>query len=279
MKQTNLFLVCAAIILPFFSCADDDANWHLANTEVSNTFHKMYPSAKNVEWETKGTYTVADFRNDNMDTEAWFDAQGVWYMTETDLPYSSLPEAIVTAFKASEYGSWRVDDVDMLERKDMETVYIIEVESGKQEMDLYYTADGTLVKTVADNDNTDYSQHITPVAGTIEAYINENYPSSRIVEIETERNGNIEVDIIHDGKSKEVVFNSANQWLYTSWDVRISTLPQAVAAIVNTTQYTGYHIDDAEYVETSTGNYYLLELEKGNSEIYVKVDAGGAVVS
>lgn len=45
-------------------------------------------------------------------------------MTETDLPYAALPEAVKNAFQNSEYGSWRPDDVDMIEREGMEPVYV-----------------------------------------------------------------------------------------------------------------------------------------------------------
>lgn len=62
-------------------------------------------------------------------------------MTETDLPHASLPEAVKNAFKNSEYGQWSLDDVDMLVREGMEPVYVLEVEQGPREMDLYYNAE------------------------------------------------------------------------------------------------------------------------------------------
>lgn len=280
MKTKILFLLLT--VLPtaiFISCNDDDdANWDIVSTEVRNAFSEKYPSAQKTEWENKGTYKVADFVNNNMETSAWFDTNGIWYMTETDLPFNSLPQAVKDAFQASEYSTWKVDDVDMLERKDTEVVYIIEVESQNQEVDLYYSAEGILIKTVADNDNHDYESHIPqPTPTGIEAFIAGKYPQARIIEIENEK-GRIEVDIIHDKKGKEVVFDTNSQWLYTSWDVRVSTLPQAVANAINNSQYTGYRIDDAEFVETPQGNYYLLELEKGNSEINVKVDEDGNIL-
>lgn len=66
--------------------------------------------------------------------------------TESDIPFESLPEAVKTSFNASEYARWRKEDVDKVERADMETIYVIEVEQGNQEMDLYYTEDGNLFK-------------------------------------------------------------------------------------------------------------------------------------
>lgn len=115
-------------------------------------------------------------------------------------------------------------------------------------------------------------------ASDIRAFIENKYPGAQVVEIDRARN-TIEVDIIHDTLSKDVVFDLNNNWLHTSWDVRVSELPQAISNIVNDPAYSGYHIDDADFVETPRGNYYLLKLEKGNSEIKVKIDETGKVLN
>ena len=52
-------------------------------------------------------------------------------MTETEIRFDALPQAVREAFAASEYASWRVDDrVDVLYRAgDVEPeIYVIEVE-------------------------------------------------------------------------------------------------------------------------------------------------------
>lgn len=95
-------------------------------------------------------------------------------MTETDLPYQALPAAVKSAFESSEYAKWKVDDVDMLERPDMEKVYVIEVESGKQEFDLYYSEEGILVKSVADTDNDSENYLPAEIPATIETFIKSN---------------------------------------------------------------------------------------------------------
>ena len=43
-------------------------------------------------------------------------------MTETDIPYQSLPEAVRTSFEASQYANWKIEDVDKVERLNTETV-------------------------------------------------------------------------------------------------------------------------------------------------------------
>ena len=89
-----------------------------------------------------------------------------------------------------------------------------------------------------------------------------------------------EVDIIDGNISKEIVFNSSNEWISTSWDVRRNELPETVTrAIASSEKYAGYQIDDADFVETpDEGEYYLVELEKGELEVKVKVNAEGEFI-
>ena len=147
-KKTLLFLLAALMTTSFISCDKDDANWGIVPDSVRTAFEAKYPNAKRVEWENKGNYKVADFYQDNMETEAWFESDGTWYMTETDIPYNLLPQTIKTSFEESEYTTWRIDDVDKIEKNGSETIYIIEVEKNNLDIDLYYNGEGTLIKTI-----------------------------------------------------------------------------------------------------------------------------------
>ena len=56
-------------------------------------------------------------------------------------------------------------------------------------------------------------------------------------------------------------------------------LPETVTrAIASSEKYAGYQIDDADFVETPGGEYYLVELEKGELEVKVKVNAEGEFI-
>ncbi|WP_320889167.1 PepSY-like domain-containing protein [Bacteroides sp.] len=279
MKLKMYFLLLALGALGLQSCDnDDDDDLSYVPAELKNAFTAKYPTVSNEKWETKGNYYVADFRHQNYETSAWFTSDGTWQMTETDIPYQALPSAVKSAFESSEYAKWKIDDVDMLERLDMETVYVIEVESGKQEFDLYYSAEGILIKSVADTDNDSGNYLPAEVPAAIENFIKEKYPNARLAEIEVEH-GMTEVDIIHNNISKEVVFNSSNQWAYTSWDVHRNALPvEVTSAIASSPQYAGYHVDEADFFETPTGEYYLVELEKGELEVKVKITTKGEFI-
>lgn len=127
---------------------DDDDSVRVP-IELQNAFSAQYPNIKNVIWESKLGYYVAKF-HDGYETDAWFTPEGVWLRTETDIPYTALPNPVKTTFEASEYASWRREDIDKLEAPDVETVYIIEVEKQNQEMDLHYSEDGVLIKNIVD---------------------------------------------------------------------------------------------------------------------------------
>lgn len=271
--KTNV-LLCAFVctMLGLSSCDNDDN--YVPEDVVVKAFNSKYPEAARVEWETKAGYKVADFYLGNYDTEAWFDTQGNWIYTETDIVYNDLPDVVKNSFSAGEYASWRVDDVDKLERPNTETVYIIEVEQGKQEFDLYYSEDGTLVKVVTDGANNTYEPGT--VSSALIDKVAQMYPGAKIYDFDREGTY-FEIDIL-DGKThKSVVFDSNNEWVYTEWDIRTSDVPAVVMTAFNNSEYKGYHIDDVEVHEKPDGLYYQFELEPGD-DFYVTFAADGTLV-
>lgn len=103
MKLKMYFLLLALGALGLQSCNDDDDHLSSVPTELKNAFTEKYPSVSNEKWETKGNYYIAEFRQQNYETSAWFTPNGIWQMTETDLPYQALPAAVKSAFESSEY--------------------------------------------------------------------------------------------------------------------------------------------------------------------------------
>ena len=132
-------------------CDDDDDSVKVP-AAVQDTFGRMFPGAGHVEWAGKQGYLVAEFREGGTDMQAWFDAAGKWYMTEEDVPYALLPQAVCTAFESGEYAAWHVDDADKLTREGLETVYVLEVEQRDAEYELVYSEDGVLLRAVPDAD-------------------------------------------------------------------------------------------------------------------------------
>ena len=249
--KTRMTIFASLLLAGFaFTSCDDDNDNYTPDEKIVNVLYEKYPNAQRIDWELQHDHYVADFYDNNIEKEAWFNTKGEWVMTESDILFKNLPEAVQTAFNESDYKNWKIEDVDMLERVEMETVYVIEVEKSKQEFDLFYAEDGILIKAIEDLDNN-YQPNTVPEV--LKNFINKNYPQATIVDIEVEK-GITEIDILHDNKAKELHFNSANEWLYTTWDV-------------------------IDYKESADGSkVYIFELEQGDNEKYVTVNMDGNIV-
>lgn len=252
------------------------------SAEAQQAFSAKYPSATNVEWENKNGYSVADFRSDNRDRSAWFDSFGSWYMTETEIRFSDLPQAVQNAFNASEYATWRVDDVDMLERQGVETVYVIEAETYQNgddtSVDLYYSADGVLVRTVVDGAaNNDYIDMISPsLNSSIEAFIESKYPGARIIDVEME-NGAIGVEIIDGRTVRDLMFDASGNWLYTKTEISRNSVPATVMNALSASQYASYRIDDIDYYQTPDSEFYRFDLESADGDVKIDIAPDGSI--
>lgn len=276
MKRNLLFWIAGLLFIA--SCKDDKG--FTPNDVVLTAFDKKFPAATQIEWKENNTYDVADFIVMNQLYSAWFDNMGKWFMTEIDLDnFAQLPVAVQTAFKASKYKDWKTEDFERLDRLNSDTIYVIEVEQGDLEFDLFYSTGGVLIKAVPDFDNDNNFDDFLPdytIPAAIKTYIETNYSGARIVELDNE-NGNIEVDIIHDNKGKEILFSLSYTWISTHYDVLKSEVEATTTQAFEASMYKAYYIDDIEKYETTSGIYYIYELENGNIDIDIKITTAGVI--
>ncbi len=144
------FQMLAALFIAtmaFNACSDDDKNDHINVPDaVSKALKDKYPAATGIEWERKGTYFVADCWMDGKEMDVWYDTQAIWQLTETDITWEGLPPAVQTAFNGGEYATWKREDIDMLEYPEEPVQYVIEVENGDSEYQLFYAENGDLLQ-------------------------------------------------------------------------------------------------------------------------------------
>lgn len=135
-----------ALLLSVFalqSCDSDDDHKLDVPALVQAAFTQKYATASVHEWERKGEFFVAEFRNDFRETEAWFRPDGTWVRTETDYT-AALPEAVQT-YLDEHYAGYSTDDVDWVETTTAD-YFDIELEKrGTPDVYLKIQADGTLV--------------------------------------------------------------------------------------------------------------------------------------
>lgn len=272
-----LLLICSIV---FISCDKDDNL--LIKNKYASELKQLFPSASHVEWSAVGAYGIAEFNNNGGEVQVWFtdNATSTWQMTETDMLYANLPQAIKSAFESSKYKNWAIDDVDQLDRFGVEVIYAIEVEYEELDMFLYYSAEGILVQTKKiDDDNFSLLPSITNQSTAIDQYIATHYSGAKIIHKDID-NGFTEIDIIHENKHKELTFNTKNEWISTVTDLNIDQTPQQIlTAISSNPKYSAYQIDDVEFWQTPSGNYYEIELESAKTDIKVKVLEDGLIIN
>lgn len=154
LKGSILPLLLMIVALSLGSCDKDDDIYPGANSELVKELNKLYPDARNVEWERKSSYSVADCYWKGAELNVWFGASNNWVQTEEALIYNALPAAVTDAFTQSKYGSWAIDEVTKLSFPENPTLFVVEVEQGKQEIALFYSELGKelLERNVAGDD-------------------------------------------------------------------------------------------------------------------------------
>ncbi len=310
MKKV-LILLLSVFVISFTSCSDDDnppTNGGGGNVakEVLNQFEKDFPSATDVVWTVnKDNYAIAEYNlppktrtkasNVLRKYKTWYknqkDLAHIKYMDEEDIDYADLPEKVKETFEASEYGNkdlWERDDVEMIKRYQMSTIYSIEVESksNDSEADLYFDETGILIKVIFDADDDDIDKNQGWIVDkelpeSIKNHLKENYESYKIVDIEVEDDdldeieGNKkvkhwEIEIITDNTKKEIIFNyESSDWMYTKWEVEGENLPKAILNTINE-KYKEYELDDEDEYDmidhNEKGLLYKVELESEDDD-------------
>lgn len=278
MKKIVFWAMMTLGVISLQSCDNDDDKNLQVSANLQEAFESRYPNASRVDWEQSNGFYGAEFTGNGYENKAWFTPEGTWVMTEYDLPFTQLPQAVQDAFAAGTYAFWKVDDVDKIEKSDMSVTYVIEVESAGQEYELTYLEDGTLIR-----ENAEWDDHL-PVApaqtAQVKDLVMEKYPQAVILDVEEEK-GIIEVEIREGNRQKEVCYKSANgilTWTHTTYEIEkyeYTTLPEGVRQALTELSGSGMKIDDIDYFETADGNYYRVEVEDRDTDKYVYVGENG----
>lgn len=276
MKLSLLFLSLFALF--FMTACDDDNDRHTPDASVRTAFDAMFPNASRVEWEKKLGYSVAEFKDNGKEKDAWFQTDGTWILTETDIAIKDIPVAITQSIAGSQYVDWRIEDANYLERKDMDPVYVLEVEKGEAEMDLYYSAEGKLLKAVSESG--DHQAVPTPVNEKVLEAVNAKYTDAKILEVDVMPNF-IEVDLVRGNLYFEMILDKDYNWVETVYDAEWARVPEAVKASFAADGYTfNAKEDEAEMLMRpgSKGDVvvYRIELDREPNDIVLYYGEDGS---
>ncbi len=249
------------------SCSDDTKNDEMRIPEnIDKAFSNKYSSAQPRTWSRYGTYYIATFTDaGNFNETAWFDSNGIWQMSKTDLPKTqTLPSAVEYAFSNSEYAGQKITTITRIERLMMEgTLYRISVAKGEIKQDIYIQENGTLLQSLYGNQNQFW---LIEVPQEINQYMTDNYKGIPILGILLNDNGKIELYVLHDSYLKRIILDWDAYWLSTSRPLDdTEQLPNWVMNYISG-HYAGYTIVERRYEESSHGNYYCIRLKTSDDD-------------
>ena len=285
MKQIKfmLFALVAMLTTTLSGCSNNDDDLLSAKDlppTVQKAFNNKYPDATVEGWRMKDSYCVVDFTmpktkaQGGIKASAWFDNSS-WKMTERDDVFEDLPKTVRASFEASFYAEWHIDDIDVVERFGMETMFVIEVKNGKTKINLFFFADGTLFKKITDPDYEDYLPEIP--SKIIESLVR-MFPGYVVLDAEFE-DGNFEIEIRMGNRIYEIEFDCNFKWIHSKWEVSEEELPDPVLIFI-AKNHPGYKIDDIHKFKTVFhGTYYIIELEKGKHEVKIIINEQGKLVT
>lgn len=141
MRTGFKILALAFFSAIFLQSCDDDS----PDKDVQRAFEAMFPEAGRVDWDLERGYYVADFYENGYEKEAWFDKNGIWLLTKTEYE-GRVSDLIKNAVGNTEYSDWWIDDVDFIEKKDVDSFFVVEVEQGGIERNLYFSESGEWIE-------------------------------------------------------------------------------------------------------------------------------------
>ena len=160
MERMNLFLagllLCSSLIgagcekSSDFDYFDDDIPRRYLPQVIIGSFEQKYPKTM-ASWENERGMLKAEFRKNGKEVDAWFDNNGTWVRSVTDLTVRDLPDAVVSIVRAT-YPDYYIDDVDLIETPS-ERYYLVEIEKRgfmDMEIKLKISEEGKILSVIND---------------------------------------------------------------------------------------------------------------------------------
>ncbi|UXX78687.1 PepSY-like domain-containing protein [Reichenbachiella carrageenanivorans] len=108
----------------------------------------------------------------------------------------------------------------------------------------------------------------------VKAAFAEKFPEVKEAEWERENETEWEAEFDMDGKEYSANFTNKGEWMETEYAIKASDISEDIHAIL-ATNFSDFEIEEAEIVETPQGQSYEFEIEQGETEYEVAIDANG----
>lgn len=145
IMKKMMWMLAASVVLFAVACDKDDEVRPADQLDATTREAVMnrYPSANIVDVDHYQEYVEVEVMDGVTPRDLYFDKNGIWLRTETDVRVADLPSAVTTAIASSEHAQLRIDDVDWIETPDG-NYYLIELDANP-DVYLKITAEGVVL--------------------------------------------------------------------------------------------------------------------------------------
>lgn len=227
---------------------------------VLDAFMERYPDVIIKEWEKDGPYLKVEFVRNGEEVEAWFTYDGVWVSLEME--YKGKLSEDILDYIHTNYPHYEIDDIAWVETVEHK-FFKVELELGDDEVELYILEDGTVIF---------HSDNTKRIPQAVIDNFTAHYPYSIIRKWEKEK-GYYIAKFFNNGEKAKAWFAGNGEWLKTETNFH-RLLPLRVVDFL-AHNYFAYEIEEKKWIETPDGNYFKLELERGDHEVTIYVMTDG----
>lgn len=111
---------------------------------VKEIVQKLYSGSTIFEIEREGSVIEVDIVHGNIHKEVVLDLSNKWLYTKWEIRMSEVPELVARALKGSIYGSFKIDDIHMIENGDGVS-YEFELEDGDRDVTVIFDVEGMII--------------------------------------------------------------------------------------------------------------------------------------
>ncbi len=140
---------------------------------------------------------------------------------------------------------------------------------------MYFMAVLMVVSVTVSCSDDDDDFNLSDVPTLVMNAFNAKYPDTK-AHWEKER-GKIKAEFVVNGQEAEAWYETDGTWIGTETNFR-GAFPEPVQNYINT-NYAGYTVDDADWIETPTLNYFDIELERlSRPDVRLLIQEDGTLV-
>ncbi|MDR2118159.1 MAG: PepSY-like domain-containing protein [Tannerellaceae bacterium] len=229
-------------------------------------FEAKYAEAEGVSWEKEQGFYVARFMRGTAPVCAWFREDGEWFLSEEASSFDRLCPRVVRTFLRSAYAGWKVEEVTLLDRRDMDTVYGISAVDDKRSVHLHYSKFGDFIKASA-GEMADGHRPVEiprPISRTLDSL----FDSPLILDL-WRNDLAINMAVRDDGVCSFVAFSYAYDWICTFRNIAKAEVKPEVWDAFRASAYGHFPVEHFRVSQNGMGLSYLFYFSDGKGKRYI----------